>query len=39
MATRPYAYLTDEELVRLWLAGDGDDDVLAAEMALREIDF
>jgi len=31
--------LTDADLVRLWLAGDGVDETLAAEMACREIDF
>lgn len=31
--------LSDADLVRLWLSGEGEDDVLAAEMAAREIDF
>lgn len=36
---RPLHELSDADLVRLWLAGDGDDEALAAEMAAREIDF
>lgn len=36
---RPLSELTDGELVRLWLSGDGHDDALASEMAARDIDF
>ena len=31
--------LSDDQLVQIWLAGDGEDETLAAEMARREIDF
>ncbi|WP_447724662.1 hypothetical protein [Sphingomonas koreensis] len=36
---RPLSELTDDDLVRRWLAGDGDDDALADEMAARDINF